>query len=476
MEYPHTVNVLEQCQVSPPPGSVPQTSLPLTIFDLPLLGLIPPQKLFFYELEVPKTHFMDSILPNMKHSLSLTLQHFFPFVGNIVWSPQSTKPEIIYVDGDSISFNVAESNFNFKHLCGNYPRDVNEFTPLVTPLLPLSTAPRPLLAFQVTLFPNSGISIGYSFCHVVADGMAGTHFMRAWSSVCSLLGGDPSLLSHPLPHLDRTTINDPYGIEASTLNELKNINITQQSFSLPCTPTDPSNKVVATFIMDLPKVEKLKKWVLTQIIEKHKKEPSFYVTTLVVTCAYVWVCLVKALEGIHPLNNVREHFMLPINARTRIDPALPVTYFGNCLLFSFTSTQQTDLLGEDGLVLAAEAIAKANPRDVNEVLNDVGNYIFNLSSAESERLLIISGSPKLRSYDVNFGFGKPKKIEIISSTSAGFVTLMERGDSAEGGLEIGIALGKLEMDAFASLFEDTLKEEKYLARDGEPNISSYVLP
>ncbi|KAF6152899.1 hypothetical protein GIB67_033470 [Kingdonia uniflora] len=461
MDQPHTVKVLEQCRVSPPPGSVPQTSLPLTFLDLPLLCMYPAQFLYFYELKVSKTHFMYSIIPDMKHSLSLTLQHFFPFAGNVIWSPQSIKPEIIYVDGDSIPFTTAESNFNFKHLCGNYPRDVNELTPLAAPLLPVSTAARPLLALQVTLFPDSGISVGLSFCHLVADGKAGTHFIRVWASVCSSLSGDTSLLSHSLPYFDRTTIIDPYGIEMSILNDLKNINITQKSFTLNCLPTDPSNKVVATFIMDSAKIEKLKKWVLTRILEKNKKEPLFKLTTLVVTSAYIWVCLVKALEGIDPLNNLREHFLLPLDVRTRLDPALPETYLGNGLVFSFTSLQKNDLLGEDGLVMAAEAIAKANPKTVKTVLNGAGNVLSNLFSAGSERLFVISGSPRMNVYDVNFGFGKPKKVEIISSTSTGSVTMVELGGAAEGGFEIGIALVKHEMNAFASLFDDTLKTEKY---------------
>ncbi|KAF6143208.1 hypothetical protein GIB67_035622 [Kingdonia uniflora] len=461
MEFPHTVNVLEQCRVSPPPGSVPQTSLPLTFFDLPILCMTSPvQILYFYELEVSKTHFMYSILPKMKHSLSLTLKHFFPFVGNLTWSPQSTKPNIIYVDGDSISFTAAESNFNFNHLCGNYPRDVNAFTPLVAPLLQLPNTSYPLLALQVTLYPNSGISVGYSYCHVVADGMAGNHFMRVWASVCSSLCGDTSLLSHSLPSYDRTTINDPWGIEMSTLKDLKFFNITQQSFNLLCTPTDPSHKVVATFIMDLSKIEKLKKWILMRNFDKIKNGPPLNLTTLVVTCAYVWVCWVKALESVNALNNAREHFLLPFDVRTRLNPALPATYFGNCLVFRFTSMQKNDLFGEDGLVMAAETIAKAYPASRNDVLNGAENTLAILSSAS--RMLGISGSPKVRLYDVNFGFGNPKKVEILSSTSVGAVTLCERGDASEGGLEIGIALEKLEMDAFASLFEDGLKTDKYL--------------
>ncbi|KAF6134630.1 hypothetical protein GIB67_007970 [Kingdonia uniflora] len=116
MEYSSSVKVLERCKISPPPGSVLQQSLPLTFFDIRILGSPPVKRLFYYEIPLSKTEFMDSVLPNIKHSLSLTLQHFFPLVGSLIWSPQSSKPEILYVDGDSISFTVAESNLNFNYV------------------------------------------------------------------------------------------------------------------------------------------------------------------------------------------------------------------------------------------------------------------------------------------------------------------------------------------------------------------------
>ncbi|KAF6157908.1 hypothetical protein GIB67_015224 [Kingdonia uniflora] len=88
----------------------------------------------------------------MKHSLSLTLQHFFPLAGNLTWCPQSTVPEIVYVDGDSVSFTIVESDFSFDHLCENHSRDAKEFSPLNTPLLPRSSATGeieyPLLALR----------------------------------------------------------------------------------------------------------------------------------------------------------------------------------------------------------------------------------------------------------------------------------------------------------------------------------------
>ncbi|KAF6158775.1 hypothetical protein GIB67_040289 [Kingdonia uniflora] len=395
----------------------------------------------------------------MKHSLSLALQHYFPLVGKLTWSPQCTAPEIVYVDGDSISFTVVESNFSFHHLCGNHPRNANEFSPLNTPLLPRSSTTGeiiyPLLAMRVTLFPNSGICVGLSISHAVSDAMTAGHFMKLWTLFCNNLEQETtSLFSHLLPSFDRTTIIKPPGIDTTYLNFLENINISQQSFLLPTTPTYfGHDKVVATFIMDLPKIKKLKKWVRSRIIEINKKEPSFNISTLVVTCAYVWVCLIKALGG----DNSREHLAIPMDCRAHLDPALPETYFGNCVLCCFATTNKEDLVGEDGIVIAVEVIGKAIHTLGKSVFDDLHNFLDKFFSLASERLFVVGGSPKLGAYDLSFGWGRPKKIDYISATTAlGYITLFECGDDGYKGLEIGIAMEKAEMDAFTSFFEDSL--------------------
>ncbi|KAK9913120.1 hypothetical protein M0R45_036944 [Rubus argutus] len=81
------LKVIEQCQVSPlPKSSFPQTSyhLHLTFLDIPWLFFSPSQPLFFYEFPYPSSHFTSITLPNLKHSLSLTLQHFYPFAGIVL--------------------------------------------------------------------------------------------------------------------------------------------------------------------------------------------------------------------------------------------------------------------------------------------------------------------------------------------------------------------------------------------------------
>ena len=153
MDHLPSLKIIEICKVAPPPpepsraAAVP-SSLPLTFFDLLWLRFHPIQRLFFYELPSNDISFIDEIVPKLKTSLSLTLRHYLPLAGNIVWLPQSEVPTIEFVDGDGVSMTVAESGADFYELSGNGFREVSEFHPLV-PQLPVSHDRAAVIAVQV---------------------------------------------------------------------------------------------------------------------------------------------------------------------------------------------------------------------------------------------------------------------------------------------------------------------------------------
>lgn len=214
-----TVKIIEQCEVAPPPGSLPSTTLPLTFFDIPWFYCHPVQRIFFYDFPYPIQHFLQEALPKLKHSLSLTLQHFYPFVSNLIVPPHPQIPYIRYLDGDSLSFTVAESEANFNLLISDSPQDVRDWHPLV-PSLPSQRAVEedgtrviPLMVIQVTVLPNSGFSICLTFNHLAGDGKSLHHFLKFWASLCKARGDSDSLQgSLPLPSHDRYIWIRTYGL------------------------------------------------------------------------------------------------------------------------------------------------------------------------------------------------------------------------------------------------------------------------
>ncbi|CAK9173757.1 unnamed protein product [Ilex paraguariensis] len=456
------MKVLEDCRVAPPPGTVAGKSLPLTFFDLPWLHFPLIHRVMFYEFPHSKTHFIESVIPKLKHSASLTLKHFFPLAGNLIVPSNSSKPEMRYVNGDSVSLIFAESRGDFDYLSGDHARNADEFHPLV-PQMPeviyeSGTAIAPLLALQVTLFPDVGLCFGLIFHHVIADASTLMNFLNSWASIFKS-GGDEDLLKDGiLPLYERSVIKDPKGLEEIYWGQLKDT-----KFEVPPYQFLPTNKVRATFVMRREVIQKLKKLVSDQ-------RPSLsYVSTVTTTCAFVWICMVKSRLGNG--EDIGEDdwdlFVLNVDCRARWNPPLPVNYFGNCITPIFIKGKSTQLIGDEGFLTAAGLIGEGiHNRLHNEegVMKDMENWVSEFQALVSEllrkqtidRAAGVAGSPKLGFYGVDFGWGRPKKIEIISIDVNGAFSVMESRDS-EGGVEVGVSLPKIKLDAFVTIFEDSLQ-------------------
>lgn len=114
--------ILEQCEVAPSPGGPAEKWLPLLDFDVTFLRFSLMQILMFYELQCSKAYFLETIVPNLKNSLSLALNHFSPLAGNTTLPLTSGTPFTHYVAGDSVSLTIAQSDADFVHLTGNHYR------------------------------------------------------------------------------------------------------------------------------------------------------------------------------------------------------------------------------------------------------------------------------------------------------------------------------------------------------------------
>ncbi|KAK8521198.1 hypothetical protein V6N13_077313 [Hibiscus sabdariffa] len=456
------LKVLDSSCVSPPPGSVPTISLPLTYFDMPWLACAHIERLFFYEFPHPTLHFMETTLPMLKRSLSLTLQHFFPYAANVVCPQSPGKPYIHYTEGGSVAFTVAESTADFDHVVADYPRDVkllHHFVPQLPPAHVTEDGTRvlPTLAFQVTVFPNSGICIGSSYCHGVGDGKSFMHFMRSWTSVYRS-GGDLTCLENSLPLTNRDVIKDSGGLESG---QLKNYWHWVSSCGENSAPTQDitAGKVRATFMLSRAHAERLKHLVTAVDTEQH------HISTFVVTCAFIWVCLIKSKESVadNPSpdddgDKLYYYFLFACDGRNRLEFPVPATYFGNCLKPCVVDVKKSELMGEDGIVLAAKAIGKTIKETAGQGLGEAENWLSTIiERARAGRLTTIAGSPKLRAYDTDFGWGRPRKVELTHIDYDGAISMTECRDG-QGGIEAGVALNKNQMDEFVTAFEQNLKQ------------------
>ncbi|KAG5223129.1 phenolic glucoside malonyltransferase [Salix suchowensis] len=413
------IKVVEVCQVTPPyesPYSAVEVSLPLTFFDILWLKLDP----------------VEHILPKLKNSLSLTLLRFLPLAGNLTWPSQSAKPIILYTPKDGVSLTVAESNnaADFDDLSSNEMHDAIVSHPYVPRLS--SDEKVPILALQITLFPNKGFSIGCAAHHAALDGKSSILFMKAWAHLCK---NSPCLLPAELiPFFDRTVVQDPEGIGIEYLNNWSSMNQADAGSDSKARCLEPfppkevePNSARATFTFSREDIKKMRERILSQldkVCDKNDAEP-IHLSSFAITLSYALVCLVKArgLRG-------DEKMMFGIPA---------------------------DLMQDDGIIYVTRKVSEVIQKIENAALEGAKDRVKKLMATALDAIPVgVAGSARFEVYGVDFGWGRPKNVEVTSIDRSGAISMAE-SKAESGGVEIGLVLKKDVMGIFKNLFVNGLK-------------------
>lgn len=484
----NSIKIHEHCHVSPQ-SSTHSSSYPLTFFDLLWLRFHPVERIFFYKFPIPQTEsesdpssfFFDKLVPKLKTSLSLTLQHFLPLAGNIAWPSDSEIPFIQYnpVSDDGVSLLIAEAeNTNFDNLLDNFtPHEASEARSFV-PHLDSSDSHASVMSLQITLIPNSGFCIGISTHHAVLDGKSSSMFIKAWASICKLgeeSESSPCLVPELEPFFDRKVIKDSTGLHnifsIETLPKLfPNDNSNERSLKILPFPPKVENSARSTFELTRADLEKIKKRVLSKwdTVEDNEAEPPIVsnpkphtLSTFVLTCAYVSTCIAKAIQGVER-ERKKFAFAFTVDCRARLDPPISGNYFGNCVWGQFVDIQPLVYIQEDGVVIVAKMIChKIKMLDKKGVFDGAKDMLSKYMSMSSEKVEImgIAGSNRFGVYGIDFGWGRPEKVEITSIDRGLTIGISESKDGS-GGIEVGLVLNKNVMDLFSSIFHEGLIDGK----------------
>ncbi|XP_015880916.2 phenolic glucoside malonyltransferase 1-like [Ziziphus jujuba] len=453
MAQSNSIKIVEVCKVSPPTHSpagpaIPQ-ALPLTFFDLLWLRSPPVQRLFFYQFPVSTATFSDSILPKLKQSLSLTLLHFIPLAGNLIWPQSSHIPLIDYVDGDGVPFTVAESDADFSRLSTAKFCEPTAYHPFI-PQLAVSVERAEAMALQVTLFPNHGFSIGIATHHAVVDGKCSTTFMKTWAQICKF-GSDQSELKLLY---DRSVIKDPKGLEAIYTGQLLEFGgPNNRSLMTNWKPEVPSDSVRGLLELSRSKIEKLREYAKIEMAKKN--EPPLHTSTFSITLAYICACLAKS-EGI---SDELQLLVVSFNVdcRTRLEPPIPA-YFGNCLTVNAALAGPKGILGKEGFLVALKAIDEAIKKlDDGGILEGAENWVSGKHSLPPFKIYNLAGSPRFGVYGSDFGWGRPIKVDMTSVDSSGAICLSD-AKNGDVGVQITLVLKKQLMEIFASQFAKGLED------------------
>ncbi|KAL5787256.1 hypothetical protein ACOSP7_004205 [Xanthoceras sorbifolium] len=111
-------------------------------------------------------------------------------------------------------------------------------------------------------------------------------------------------------------------------------------------------------------------------------------------------------------------------------------------------------MGENGMVIAAKAIGKQIYELGKRSVFKSGEK-FSSSSEEifkDGRVVTVASSPNFRVYETDFGWGKPKKVEMVHINAYSCFSLAESREE-DGGLDIGVVVRRHRLDLFNAIFE-----------------------
>ncbi|KAK9085090.1 hypothetical protein Sjap_025501 [Stephania japonica] len=134
----------------------------------------------------------------------------------------------------------------------------------------------------------------------------------------------------------------------------------------------------------------------------------FNLSTFVIVCAYVWVCLIRLKRDEEDGHDEEQYyFLFPADCRDRLSPPIP------------KSCGEREQMGVNGRKWDCCSSREDRERGAKEVA--------------------VAWSPMFKVYETDFGRGMPK-FEVVSVEDSGAISLCESRDDENGGVEVGIVL------------------------------------
>ncbi|XP_057948361.1 stemmadenine O-acetyltransferase-like [Malania oleifera] len=383
---------------------------PLSFLDQISPPVYMPLLLFFSHPLAP-----DALL-RLKHSLSHTLTRYYPLAGRI------RDNTFIDCDDDGVLFLEARTSSHLSALTTESicTEELNRFLPLE-----VDSADDLPLAVQATAFNCGGLALGLCFSHKVADALSLLVFITAWATMAR---GDPD--AAPRPRFDSATLFPPRNLSGFA----PRTGITE-------------NIVARRYVFSATAIE---------VLRERYSDRGARPTRVEALSAFIWTRFAAATicEGGRP--GPVQH---AVNLRTRMEPQLPESSFGNYYRIAVTAAPGT-----------AETDGREIVGEIRKVLRGIdGEYVRRLRDGEEHLRFIKERAERFKRGEVvsfsftslcrfplyeeaDFGWGAA---EWVTSARLPFRNLVSFMDAKRGGgVEVWVNLTEEDMAKFE-------KDEKF---------------
>ncbi|KAK9088490.1 hypothetical protein Scep_027572 [Stephania cephalantha] len=379
----------------------------LTPWDVAMLSVHYIQKGLLFSTTSSQPHIkpINTIIDELKHSLSLTLSLFYPLAGRLA---TKTHPYYhVFLDCSSHASGGAEfihavADAKVSDLLNTSDGDVHpifkSFFPLTEPVVNHDGHDLPLLIVQITELID-GVFVGCSFNHVLGDGTSYWNFFNSWAEISRLRSTNSMISREPINN--RMAMIKSYRDDDSVTHV--NLPYTHhEEFIELYSPPEPLREKMLHFSA---------KSIAALKVKANLEANTNNISSFQALSALIWRAITRARDLPHDQKTICR---LAMNCRSRMWPAWPESYFGNCIQAAGTTAEAGELL-ERGIGWAAralnETVAGQKDEKVREFLDELvkKSVVYRVSSLFCDAPMVMMGSsPRFDMYGNDFGYwGRP---------------------------------------------------------------------
>ncbi|KAH7853571.1 hypothetical protein Vadar_004240 [Vaccinium darrowii] len=412
------VTILSKAYVKPN-KPIGRRECQLATFDLANIAFYYNQKLLVY-----KGSDFEDRMERLKDGLGVVLGEFYQLAGKL-GKDEDGLLRVEYdddMDGVEVTAATAERIEIADLVTEESAFELKELVPY-NGVMNAEGLHRPLMAVQFTKLKD-GLAMGCAFNHSILDGTSMWHFMLSWAEIYN----GYQTISVP-PFLER--------IKAPK---------TRVELNLPLS-SDVRNAAPRLRV----KVFKFSESVMDQIKATVSSKPFSTFQSLSI---HVWRAVTRA-RNLNPQDTTT--FYVFANCRHRVDPPMPLNYFGNLIQPVSTSTSAGLLLenpAEFGAGMIKKAIEMHDAKAIKAWSSKWESKVLGWNDA-GENCVVMGSSPQFKVYDVDFGWGKPEVVRSGTNNRFDGTVFMHQGKSGGRSVDVDISLE-------AGAMENLEKDEKFL--------------